>query len=89
MVNNTDDSNQPTKYVPVPGDDEKVVPPEQIIKPVDKRWFVARICGKYNQSFLLALALQYINTGMNYSMMGMALQYMFWNNFGLSPGKAT
>lgn len=33
--------------------------------------------------------MQYINTGMNYSMMGMALQYMFWNNFNLPPGKAT
>jgi hypothetical protein len=56
-VNNTDDSAQPTTYVPLPGDDEKPLTPEQIIKPVDKRCVLVRICGKYDTSFLTALGL--------------------------------
>jgi len=60
-VNNTDDSTQPTKYVPVPGDTENNKVENEVDKfaekPADRRWFVARICGKYNQSFLFALAL--------------------------------
>lgn len=94
-INQTTDDKptdgQPSTYVPLPGDNETAEKANEMAAALpaeDKRWFGARIVSKYNGSFLFALGFQYFNTGM-YSMVSMAMNYMFLNVYGISPSQAT
>ena len=51
------------------------------------KWLAVRMYNRYNHSFLLALGLQYFNTGLVLAMLSLATGYIFLNIYKLEPGK--
>ena len=54
-------------------------------KPWLETCFLSRLFRTYDTHFLIAIALQYFNTGAKQAMMTLALQDMFKNEFMLEP----
>lgn len=58
--------------------------PEELGAPVPKQCYFVRLWRTYNKSLLVALAIQFFNSGMR-AMTGQAISYMFLEVYQLNP----
>jgi hypothetical protein len=56
--------------------------PDELDMPVPRKCFLVRLWSTYNKSLLVALAIQFFNSGMR-AMTGSAISYMFANVYNL------